>query len=82
MDLCVVIDDEACSPPTPSITSNRQMTKHAPNRVINYDELKELIEPELIIYSIYKCNNRKLMEGDVNGLSRNMRRLSLSKCIL
>ena len=52
MNLCVVIEDEAgCSsspPPLPSsssITKNRNTTKHAPNRILNYDALKELIEP-------------------------------------
>ena len=49
------------------------MTEYAPNRVIKYEKLKELIELELANCQICECKNRKHMEGDINRLYRIMR---------
>ena len=88
MNLCVLIEDKAgCSSPPPSsssppsIDTNHNTSKHAPNRILNYDALKELIEPELTICPICKCSNRKLVEGGINGLSRDMR-IQCESCLL
>ena len=70
LNLCSLIESETIPPlvriPPPSIA----MTRLAPNRLLSFNRMKELIEPVLSHCPVCKYTSRRLKDGYIDGLDR------------
>ena len=66
VNLCSEIESEA-SPPPPKLN-----TTHAPNRLINLEGIKEIVEPQLIPCPVCSNDKRTVSDGTMNGFKHNL----------
>ena len=66
VNLCSEIESEA-SPPPPNLKRT-----HAPNRLINLEGIKEIVEPQLIPCPVCSNDKRTVTDGTMNGFKHNL----------
>ena len=66
VNLCSEIESEA-SPPPPNLKRN-----HAPNRLINLEGIKEIVEPQLTPCPVCYNENRTVADGTKTGFKHNL----------